>query len=87
MNIYDCNYEEHMVAEGAEWIPTVHLVVPKSKFNLASWVFPLQNHNNLELVQMFHPPIKTEVCKRQGNNLITLLYMVYKSVQKINFSS
>lgn len=26
---------------------------------------------------MFHPPIKTDVCKGQGNNLTTLLHMVY----------
>lgn len=69
INIYGCSYKECMVAKGAEWVNTLHFVFHKSKSNLASWAFILYNHSKLEIFQIFHSPIKTDICERQENNI------------------
>lgn len=43
-----------MVAEVAEWINTLQLVVHKSKSNLVSCLHPSQ-HSKLKIFRMFHP--------------------------------
>lgn len=68
-----------MVAEEAEWVNTLQSVVYKSKPNLAkaeSLLFTTTASWRFSKCST-HP--QTGICKGRGNNLTTLLYMVYKT--------